>query len=66
MSSALVKCHICGKEVTRHNQNAHLNTHDKSIEFKCPKCQKTFKSNNALGNHRRNTHAESETDITQR
>lgn len=66
MSSALVKCQICDKEVTRHNINAHLNTHDTSIEVKCPTCQKTFRSNNALGNHRRKTHPEPEMDITQR
>lgn len=66
MSSKPLKCPICGKEVSRHNKNAHLKTHDENTEYKCPECSKTFQSNNALGNHKRKTHLEPETDITQR
>ena len=46
-------CHVCGADyVNIIDFNSHIASH-KGITYKCPKCDKTFRSGNTLKNHRR-------------
>ena len=46
-------CHVCGADyVNIVDFNSHIASHE-GITYKCPTCDKTFRSENSLKNHRR-------------
>ena len=50
-------CKICGKSMNhKTNMKKHIETHLEGLCFKCPMCEKNFRSRNLLANHKSNFH----------
>ena len=52
-------CPVCGISLLRINLARHLRTHDENPQFRCEICDKFFKTNNSLSQHKR-THRKPE------
>ena len=46
-------CPVCGISLLRINLARHLRTHDENPQFLCEICDKFFKTNNSLSQHKR-------------
>ena len=44
----MVKCHLCGKDCIPSSFKKHLDTHVKTMDFKCEPCGKEFKHENSF------------------
>jgi len=52
------QCHICKKNLTsKKNLKRHIQTHQATKPFECPKCLKKFRAKHLLNLHQRNMHS---------
>ena len=56
-SDGTYSCQFCGKNsVTAQQTRNHVETHIEGLSFKCPMCEKTFRTRPSLGMHKKRSH----------